>query len=98
MIRTGASRWWLGQWHPVDHEGLKALPQALQLGLGHAGPGSARIDEPAFRCEVAQELPETQIPPGSAAIIHRRSAPSHTALLGDVGPGRIIQAIDLVHL
>jgi class 3 adenylate cyclase len=31
-------------------------------------------------------------------IIRRRSAPSHTALLGDVGPGRIIQAIDLVHL
>src|SRR5260370_36832060 len=28
------------------------------------------------------------------SIIRRRSAPSHTALLGDVGPGRIIQAID----
>jgi hypothetical protein len=32
------------------------------------------------------------------SIIRRRSAPSHAALLGDVGLGRIIQSIDLVRL
>src|SRR5512133_3631057 len=41
--------------HLVDHQRLKALPQALQLGDGHAGPGSACIDELVVWCVVAQE-------------------------------------------
>ena len=43
------------QRHLVDHQGLKALPQALQLGDWHTGADPARIDEFAFRCVVAEK-------------------------------------------
>src|SRR6202023_2195317 len=41
--------------HLLYRQGLKTLPQALQLGLGHAGPGSTCIDELALWCVVAEQ-------------------------------------------
>jgi len=57
-----ASRWRFGQRHFVHHQGLKALPKALQLGLGHAGSGSACIDEFALRCVVAEQQSPDPMP------------------------------------
>jgi hypothetical protein len=44
-----------GQRHPVDHQGLKAQPQAFQLGNQHTSADRACIYELPFRCIVAEQ-------------------------------------------
>src|SRR6266851_4651740 len=41
--------------HPGDRERMKALPQALKLGVGNTGASPARIDQLALRRRVAEQ-------------------------------------------
>jgi hypothetical protein len=55
--RTEAATAWgrYSERHLVDHQRLKALPQAFQFDDGHTCAGSSCIDKLALRCVVAQE-------------------------------------------
>src|SRR5271169_5419398 len=52
---TTTAGWRIGERHPGDRERMKALPQALKLGVGYAGASPARIDQLALRRVIAEQ-------------------------------------------